>query len=236
MASAHKKKEDKNEKSPAIVAQYRNRLSVLRIAHEYDAKKEYAAAVEGYNKYLVALCSFFEIEESQLRPSHFDQQKELGEILLLSQVYWNLAKVYDNSQKYVGKCQHCLEQFVRFSSGYKFQYLNSETIKRHLRAKQAKHEDLFLNAYKQIQVSSKKCYIATYCFSSEHNVTEILRKFKIKILDYNLGLYFVDMYYRFSPRLVTFFEKHQIVGQTTRILFFRPILWTFAKLIQRTII
>ena len=76
-------------------------------------------AVDSYNKYLGILALYFDTTEDKLSPSFFDAEKDMTELLLISHAYWDLAKAYDRSPNLHRDCLRCLEQFTRFSIGFK---------------------------------------------------------------------------------------------------------------------
>ena len=236
MNSATKKKEsDKQDELPKfVIARYRERLSYLRKAQEYSQKDDVPRAVENYNKYLNALARYYETDEEHLSPNLFDQKKELAELLLISQVYWDLSKAFDRNQKLKKECKHCLQQFAKFSIGYKYQYLNSELLRKFLRKKMCYNPELFEQAYQQIQVNSKQCYIATACFGQDDPTTNLYRDFKKVILQFKAGHIFVDLYYRFSPRLLIFCEKNPALGKLI-IRTSRFFLFSISKYIAKIV-
>ncbi len=228
--SADKKKDEGTRKhSTQLLENYRNRISLLKVSHDYYQKDNIAKAVEGYNKYLNIVSKYHFTTEEALKPKMFNQKTEIAEILLISQVYWALAKAYDRNPKFKAECKRYLDQFVLFSLGYKHQYINSEMIRKFIRKGIAYNPKLFEMAYKRIMVDSKKCYVATYCFTETHPVTETLREFKQWLLKSNLGYKFVENYYRFSPPFVKKCEESPVFGISTKLVF-RPILSFIAKL------
>lgn len=235
---AKSKKQQKEEHSQKrhIVLNYQNRLVVLKKAREFAATSDIANAVMAYKKYLSYLCDYLEVEETKLAPKLFNQEKELAEILLISQVYWDLAKAYDRNPKFVAQCEFTLNQFVNFTLGFKFQYINAELIRKFLRRKSAHNPELFEAAYKKIHTGGNDCFIATYCFSSEHETVFILRQWKTQILlSSSYGRAFIDFYYKYSPRLIRLAEHQTSISWGLRFLF-RPLLAAFAKAVKRFIL
>lgn len=231
MSSAKKKDENTKKHSQQLLENYRSRIGLLKVSHDYYQKDNIPKAVEGYSRYLNIMAKYYFIKEEELKPKLFDQKKEIAEILLISQVYWSLAKAYDRNPKLKAECKRYLDQFVIFSLGYKHQYINSEMIRKFIKKGIAYNPKLFEMAYKRIQVESKKCYIATYCFNENHHVTNDLRKFKLLLHKYAFGISFINNYYRFSPPLINFCEKHRVLGLAVKILI-KPFLRMFAKIIQ----
>ncbi len=225
------KQDDKEEKSHYVIARYKNRLSVLKKAQEYSNSGKIAEAVKHYNEYLNALADYLGVKEEKLRPTLFDQKKDLAEMLLVSQVYWDLAKAYDRSPKLEKECERCLRQFTLFTVGFKYQYLNSEMIRKFIKKKISYHPEYFEKAYQEIRVNSKKCYVATMCYGESSIVTDTLRGFKQQIIETKMGDRFVELYYRFSPRLVDFCQRYPLLGRGITMVL-RPLIWVIYWLVK----
>jgi predicted protein tyrosine phosphatase len=191
-----------------------------------------AQAVDSYNKYLGILALYFDTTEDRLTPTLFDAVKDMTELLLISHAYWDLAKAYDRSPNLQRDCFRCLEQFMKFSIGFKYQHVNAQIIRKFNNKKQAHNLKAFEAAYHKIQISSKRCYIATMCFGFEDEKTEVLRHFKLSISKYQLGLDFIDFYYFFSPSLVELLEKKPKLKNIFNTMVARPILSTFVFFVR----
>lgn len=229
--------EEKEEKkhSSQLLENYRNRIGLLKVSHDYYQKDNIAKAVEGYGKYLNIISKYYFTTEEELKPRLFDQKTQIAEILLISQVYWALAKAYDRNPKLKSDCKRYLDQFVLFSLGYKHQYINSEMIRKFIKKGIAYNPKLFEMAYKRVMVDSKKCYVASYCFTETHPITESLRDFKRSLLKHKAGSIFVENYYRFSPPFVFFCERHPVIGHPIKFVT-RPVLTLLAKLTDRFLV
>lgn len=234
---AVKKKKDakdlKDEKKrEQIVELYRTRLTHLKRAQVLVKDDRMAAAVESYTKYLGILALYFDTTEDRLTPSLFDPEKDVTELLLISHAYWDLAKAFDRSPNLQRDCFRCLEQFVKFSIGFKYQHVNAQIIRKFNNKKQAHNPKAFEMAYQKIQISSKKCYIATACFGDEDLRTQTLRQFKLMIAPFELGRDFIDFYYRLSPSIVHCFNHHPFIKWISETLFIKPTLNVFTFLIR----
>lgn len=228
--SAKELKDDK--KREQVVELYRTRLTHLKRAQAFVKEDRMAMAVDSYNKYLGILALYFDITEDRLTPSLFDAEKDMTELLLISHAYWDLAKAYDRSPNLQRDCFRCLEQFMKFSIGFKYQHVNAQIIRKFNNKKQAHNLKAFEAAYHKIQISAKRCYVATMCFGFDDEKTEVLRHFKLVIAKYNLGLDFIDFYYAISPILVESLEKRPFLKNLFNILIARPILSTFVFFIR----
>ncbi len=236
MAIPKKKKGEEEGPSKLATRRYSERLSVLRQAQDYSQKDDIPKAVQSYSRYLDALANYFQCDESELHPRYFEKDNNLAEILLISQVYWDLSKAYDRNPRLHKESERCLQQFLKFSIGFKFQFINSEMIRKYIKKKLAYNPKSFDRAYQKIAVQSKKCYIATYAYGEGHQNLLLLRDWKSIIVTHDLGLKFVNIYYRFSPWLIAFCEKYPSLGRLLSTGIFRPFLNSFSNLIRKFII
>jgi len=219
-----------------IVHQYKNRLLYLRQGQEYSAEEDIPRAVDCYNRYLTVVSDYFSSDPYKLKPTLYDKEKGLSELLLISQVYWDLAKAYDRNPKFHKKSETCLAQFVLFTIGFKYQYINAEMLRKFIKRKMAYNLPAFKVAYEQIRVNTKKCYIATYCYDESHPTVNILRSFRSNIIYSFWGALFVDTYQTYSPKLVTLFEKTPKTSRLLRNFILKPAIAFLAKIIEKTII
>jgi hypothetical protein len=223
------KEEKKREQ---VVELYRTRLSHLKRAQALVKDERMAQAVDSYTKYLGILALYFDTTEDRLTPTLFDPEKDVTELLLISHAYWDLAKAFDRSPNLQRECFRCLEQFTRFSIGFKYQHVNAQIIRKFNNKKQAHNPKAFEAAYHKIQISSKRCYVATSCFGEFDERTDVLRLFKSKIAPFNVGKDFIDFYYSVSPTLVTFINRNIVLKTVIETLFVKPLLTFFIILIR----
>ncbi len=224
MAKKKEVKTTNDKKREQLIELYRTRLSHLKRAQIFVKEDRISLAVDSYNKYLGILALYFDVTEERLTPSLFDTEKDMTELLLISHAYWDLAKAYDRSPNLQRDCFRCLEQFMKFSIGFKYQHVNAQIIRKFNNKKQAHNLKAFEAAYHKIQISAKRCYVASMCFGQENEKTEVLRQLKQKIAKYNLGLDFIDFYYAYSPSLVDYLEEKPKQKILFNVLIARPIL------------
>jgi hypothetical protein len=225
--------EEKDKKRREQIGQlHRTRLAHLKRAQTAVREEKIAIAVEAYTKYLGILALYFETTEDKLSPKFFDAEKEVSELLLVSIAYWDLAKAFDRNPNLQRDCQRCLDQFVKFSMGYKYQHVNAQIVRKFNNKKQAHNPKAFEAAYQRLQISTKRCYIATACFGEDDPVTETLRHFKLRVAPFELGRDFIDAYYRFSPLLVEYLDRYPKIQYCFNTFVARPLLTLFAKAIK----
>jgi hypothetical protein len=220
------------KKKEQIKELYRTRLNHLKRAQALVREDKMAQAVESYTKYLGVLALYFDITEDKLTPTLFDPEKDLTELLLISHAYWDLAKAFDRSPNLQRDCLRCLDQFVKFSIGFKYQHVNAQIVRKFNNKKQAHNPKAFEMAYQKIQINSKKCYIASSCFGEHHPNTDLLRKFKIKISTNEVGRNFIDIYYRISPSIIAFTNYNTLTKGLEKITL-KPILIITTNVIKK---
>ena len=210
--------------SEGVSKLYRDRLKILKKAQEYSQADEIPKSVELYGQYLNALAMFYKVDEQKLEPKLFDQEKDLAELFLLSHVYWDLAKAYDRSPNLHLESIRCLEQFVKFTAGYKYQYVNARTIKAFIRKRLAHNPKAFKQAYERIQVESKGCFVSSDLYGINHPITNDLRIFKSFLIRYRPGILLVEWYYQFLCPLYFMLNRYRplrlILRRPLKILFF----------------
>lgn len=218
MSNSKSKAPAPGEKPENIMRVYRERLSALKRAQEFAQKGDIPRAVERYKHYLNSLATYFGTTEEKLKPELFDAKKDLSEMLLISHAYWDLAKAYDRSPKLRKEALRYLDQFVKFTAGFKYQHVNSRMLKRFIRQKIAHNPEAFKQALDKIQVETKGCFVATMCYGETHPITQELRRFKLTLSHLPLGLSFIHFYYEYSPSFVALFSKYKPLN------FFVPLI------------
>lgn len=200
-------KDNKKDGKEHNIRIFQERLKYLKRGQEYNKADDIPKAVECYSQYLNCLATYFEVDEKKLSPTLFDPEKDVAEMLLISHVYWDLSKAYDRSPNLRIESVRCLDQFVKFTIGFKYQYVNARMLKNFIRKRLAHNPKAFKQAYERIQVESKKCYVATYAFGEDHYVTNDLRLFRNRMINRRLGSEFIDLYYQYSPKYIKFCQK-----------------------------
>ncbi|MFP5458359.1 MAG: hypothetical protein ACLGG7_06475 [Bacteriovoracia bacterium] len=208
---------------------YDTRITNVRQGKEAFAKGDFITAIRRYTEYLETIAEVNGVSSIyEIKPAHFDKTKDLTELLMISHLYFELAKVYDATDKFHEDSKKCLDQFILFTANQPFQVVNSEMFRKHLRKFKFKNHDVFFNAYRQIFVKSRQCYIATHCFGEVHPITESLRDFKRELLRLPGGTHFVALYYRCSTQWLKIIDVVPIMGALTTPVF-RWALRVFSK-------
>ncbi len=222
--SARAEKKEKARNLEQLNRRFTNRITVVKHGKVAYENGEFLAAIKHYNTYLKIIADVKQIEEKRINPGLFDPDQELSEMLLISHIYWDLAKIYDRTPNLNKEFHRCLGQFVTFTTGHPYQVVNSEMIRRHIRSGKLINKKDFQEAYQKIYVNSKKCYVATHCFGFESDTTNTIRTLKPLLLKTYLGKLFVEKYYQYSPSLVGYLQGHPIADLFFTKLFARPLI------------
>jgi hypothetical protein len=236
MGAAKKISREEREKILRLQHRYANRISLVRFGKDCMMAGDYSGAIRKYVDYLTVMAEVCKVHDIySLKVSHFDKRKDITEMLMLSNIYFELARLYDAIPKFHDDSKKCLEQFVHFSANQPFQVVNSEKIRKSIKKISFKNPENFQHAYMQIYVQSKKCYIVTFCYGEDHALTQKYREVKDILLDHRWGMKIVEVYYRFSSRIVPRWEGNSWARFLSHTLI-KPSLLLFSKTILRFII
>jgi hypothetical protein len=222
---------EEREKNLILKHKYENRITTVRFGKESLDSSDWGNALTKWTDYLKTLAEAKRAKDIySLRTSHFDPKKEVTEMLMMSHIYFEMARMYDAHEKFHAESQKCLDQFVHFSANQPYQVVNSELIRKWLKKTAFKNPEAFRVAYQQIFVQSKKCYMVTFCFGDLSPVTVEFRAFKDWLLERSWGQNLVGFYYRHSSVLVPKWENNPIVHLFSTVLL-KPALLLFSKVI-----
>ena len=143
------------KKKLALQKKYEQRITIARQGREYFSQKDYVNAAKKYNEYLGILAELNEVDEIyKLTPSMFDQKKQVTEMLLISHIYWELARVHEMTPKLQTAFNKCITQFVKFTANQPYQVLNAEMLRKYIKKNKNKTPQLGVlnHAYQQIFV------------------------------------------------------------------------------------
>lgn len=208
-------------KKAALQGKFSQRITIAKQGRELFLNKDYTGAAKKYNEYLTVLAQAQDANDIyQLSPAKFDQKKDLTEMLLISQIYWELSRIYEMPPKLQKAFDQCIKQFVRFTVNQPYQVLNSEVLRKHIRKNKHKSRQIgaLQKAYAQIQVQSKKCFIATFALGESHWATSELRFFKKDYLAGTGGSLLTGFYYKASQPLVEYLYKRPALGRAVRFV------------------
>lgn len=222
-------------KDSGLSKKVNQRITIAKHGREAFHEKNYVQAAKNYNEYLMIVSEMKGVSDIyKITPKMFHEKNDLTEMLLISHIFWELARINEMTPKLTVQFQNCLDQFTRFTINQPYQVLNAEMLRKFI----AKNKNVStklpaLNkAYQQIFTDSKKCFISTYAYGSNHEITMTLRELKDLIVKYPLGLSFTRAYYIFSPEVIRFCEN-RVVFKKFLIFTSRPILFIIAKIFKK---
>jgi hypothetical protein len=235
MALAAKKRPE-NERSIVLNHRFEHRITVARFGKESMDAGHYANALLKYNEYFRIMADVKQVKDAySLSPKNFDPKKDLSEMLMMSHLYFEMARIYDASPRFTDEAKKCIDQFVLFSVDQPYQVINSELARKSLRKRSFKNPKFFRDAYEQIFVKSKKCYIVTFCFGDTHPVTNQFRKLKDLFLEYQAGRELIRIYYLYSSVAVEKWKNNLFMRLFAKLII-KPILLLLSKVLLPLII
>jgi hypothetical protein len=220
---------EERERMMILKQKFEKRITCVKFGKQCLDAGDYSSAIQRFTEYMNIMAEIKGSEDSYgLKVSHFDPSKDVTELLMISHIFFEMARIYDAVPKFHNDSARCLEQFVHFSVNQPFQVVNSELVRKHLKKSVFKNPDVFRSAYQQIFVQSKKCYVVTFCYGDDHPITQEFRLFKDWLLQSGPGQEVVRLYYTLSSRFIQDCENKQFMKITGQYLV-RPLLLLFSK-------
>lgn len=166
-------------------------------------------AIKHYQQYILILEFWKKCGRDGLTIDLFDRTKDLYEIVLLSGIYWDMAKLYDRAKRADQKeeLNLCLSKYVTFSKGMPFQPLSGESLRRYLGSGRCRHRAEFKRTYTTL--TGERCFIATSLLDVTDPLTIVrLRNFRDGQLRRSpVGRLLIYFYYRHSRFLVPALDR-----------------------------
>lgn len=179
----------------------RHRIEVAKEGVTLYSKGRYVDAVKRYQHYIAVLEMWKKCGRDGLTPDLFDKKTDIYELVLLSGIYWDLAKLFDKAKREDQRSEltMCLQKYVAFSKGFPYQSLTGEAIRRYMGSGRCKHRTDFRKAY--VALTGDRCFIATSLNDLvEEEMIKSLRILRDRHLDKRaLGRAFIRAYYAVGP-------------------------------------
>lgn len=220
--------EEKKKLSPQAVTNYNIRFTTLKKARDFAAAGDVPKAVEKYRLFLHSIATHYHVTEKELHPSLFDKEKSMGDLLMISHAYWDLATFFDRNPKFLSELERVLQQFVLFTKDFKYQRINVLMMKKFVKKKSSRNQQIFQHFYLQIHDESKSCFVATYAYSEtdKWQNLSILRQFKQDLLKIKGGFFLVENYYHYSPLWVEYFKHNPLA----HFFIFKLLIYPFLEI------
>ncbi len=195
------------------------RVELVKNGVKAVAKKDYTSALRNFKEYLSILETHYRVQPNGLSPALFNSKKEAGDILLISGIYWDMAKIYDMFEGKTAELQMCLNKYVEFSIGRPHHVMSSETVRKYLKSDKSKHKVAFESALTTLRSTMKKCFIASAVYGPNSMQVNILQDYRDNILqNYFLGRLFVLSYYKISPLILKILIRSEKLTSFVRII------------------
>lgn len=231
-----RKEREEYQKAALLKARFETRITIAKCGKTCLDAGDYGGALKKFTEYLQIIMEVKRVRDIySIRVQHFDSKKDLTELLMISHIFFEMARIYDTAPQFEEDSKKCLDQFVAFSANQPFQVINSEMIRKKLKKLSLRNADNFRNSYQQIFVQSKKCYIVTYCYHDEHPVTQDYRKFKAWLWNFSFGQEMIRNYYVFSSQFIEKWGQGHFAHLVGKFII-KPILHLFAKTVLPLII
>jgi len=187
---------------------FRKRIDLARQGVRLYQSRKLPDAVRAFHTYISILEDWKSVPEGGLHPGLFDVKTDLPELLLISGVYWDLAKLYDRTKSSGKQVEFrlYLEKFVVFTKGMPFQALAAETVRKYISIQNPVHRSDFKAAYKQIALTN--CFVATALFDvCDAETVDRLRAFReVRLREKPFGRVLIALYERIGPVAADFSE------------------------------
>lgn len=188
---------------------FRRRIDLARVGVRAYQNKQFPQAVTALTSYLHILEEIKEAGPGGLAPEKFDRKAELPELLLITGIYWDLAKLFDHtkSPERLREFRLYLQKYVQFSRGMPYEALSTETLRKYIAVEKPVNRTEFRSAYKQL--SNGKCFIATSLVDHCAEPTlPLLRRFRDeKLLSRPAGRWATHVYYATSPTVAWVLDR-----------------------------
>lgn len=199
-----------NQKEADKRERFKRRIDVAKTGILAYDEKNHREAVRNFFTYLRIIEDSKQVGENGLKITHFDRKTELPEILLLSGIYWDLAKVFDKTSdpNKLKSMRLFLDKFVEFTKGTTYQALGAESLRKYIVLDKARHRPDFQSAYTKL-TGKKACFIATAVREDlAPDTFDVLTRFRDEILLTSVvGRGFVRFYYGISPGIARLLER-----------------------------
>jgi hypothetical protein len=206
------------------------RVEIAKRAIQVYQDGKHLEALRLFRDYIAILEFRFSTGPGGLNAHFFDKKKDAGEILLIAGIYWDMAKIYDQSKGKQAEVRSCLNKFIEFSIDNPHVLLASEAIRKYLNTGKCRHPEDFKRAHATARSNLAKCFIATAVFGPTSPEVAVLRQFRDEtLLNFKIGQLFTKAYYKVSPPIAHALVRNPKAGAVTAHAL-RPLTKLIAKL------
>jgi hypothetical protein len=194
---------------------WKSRVNLIKRARQSMNDKAFSDAAVAYEKYIKVLEIIFDAKPGELSPEQFKDAARTQELTVVASAYWDLLRIYDTSEKYGARqaiAAKKLAQFLRFTPIFPDIVKKAEAFSR-----TAKNPNVIKGLLKSISENSGRCFIATSAFSYHSPEVDFLTEFRDqKLMKSQAGRAFTLIYYKISPSLASFLDRHPALKPIVR--------------------
>ena len=194
---------------------WKNRVALIKQAKVHLAQKNFSDAAVSFEKYLRVLEIVYEVKPGELTPEFFKKDSRSQELTVITSVYWDLMRVYDSNPRYQdrqNKAAEKLAEFARFTPIFPHIMRKADT-----QTRTARNPEAFKKFIKLSNSKRPRCFIATSAFEWRTPEVDALCLFRDQRLKRTpQGRQLVALYYRLSPAIAAFLDRHPELKPTTR--------------------
>ncbi|MBC7741589.1 MAG: hypothetical protein H7061_05300 [Bdellovibrionaceae bacterium] len=212
LLSQQRAKDDRKKKL------WQARVSLVKKGHAFMAGNLYSEAAVSYEKYLKLLEVVFDAQPGNLTPEILKEAARTAELTVIAGVYWDLIRIYDTSDKYGDRQKMAARQLSRFIS---YTPIYPDLIKKgQIFLKQARHPEIIKAFLAGAKKKKGGCFIATSAFEDPYAVEvlslRVFRDHRLKASPF--GRKFIYFYYKTSPPIACFVDKHAWLKPSVRAI------------------
>ncbi|MGE4231996.1 MAG: CFI-box-CTERM domain-containing protein [Bacteriovoracia bacterium] len=208
---------------------WRVRIDIARKGVRYFEQGNVTEALKNFREYMSILELKHGVEPDGLHPNFFSDKEGAAEMLLITGVYWDMAKIHDHIKGHKLQTRQCINKFLEFSIDRPHVILSSEAIRRYLKSGQCVNVDDFKNAHNLVRQHLTKCFLATAVYGPTSQEVLILRNFRDQVLlKSSFGKWATKVYYFISRPIAILLLKAPVAARAVHFLL-KPIVSFAAK-------
>jgi hypothetical protein len=235
--AAQQEKADRDAQQAAAEAEakkvfFQRRVSLVKEGAKAAALKRYGDATSKFHTFIRTMEEYKGATAGGLTPATFDVKKEFADYVLVTEVFWELSKIYDRvkikddrgKEKTNPDLQRYLDKYISFAKGVsfekRFEKLCGERLRKFIQNDKPMNREIFKTAY--FKMTGSKCFIATSVMEElDPKVFRGLRVYRDRFLaKVFLGRVFIFCYYQCGPLPAFFISKspQKIRNLTARMI------------------
>lgn len=198
---------------------WKSRVMLIKKARLCMNQKMYSEAAVSYEKYLKILDIVFDVKKGELiRPESFKDSARTTELTVVASTYWDLMRIYDTNERYRDRMTIAAKQLARF---IQYTPIYPDIIRKAEAFQKSAHNPQIVKQFLKLANKERpRCFIATSAFESG-TACEVtaLREFRdFTLRRYKWGRQFIVFYYKHSPRIACYLDKHPQAKPITRAI------------------